>query len=142
VPSFEINAKDFPLPENSRYRNPRDEHAQRQPRDPGTSRSREFDLNGNETGRRAGLQRVRFAGARLRRDVLLIGMLMGVSLALIDRTRVGHARAPALGLGAASGRRSPANCSRRFVVGFAQMTRAVRRRWVLFGISLGHVPRR
>ena len=70
---------------------------------------------------------------------LLIGMLMGVSLALIDEHDWGtlnRLRAATAPLGATFAGKLLA----RFAVGFLQMTVLFAAGWVFFGISLGHSP--
>ena len=70
---------------------------------------------------------------------LLIGMLMGVSLALIDERDWGtldRLRAAAAPLGATFAGKLLA----RFVIGFVQMAVLFAAGWVFFGISLGRAP--
>jgi ABC-type Na+ efflux pump permease subunit len=106
---------------------------------PGTLGLTEVDLSGRETGVSAGFNAFDLQVPGFAVTFLLIGMLMGVSLALIDENdwgtleRLRSASAPLWAT-------LTGKLLARFVVGFLQMAVLFAAGYVLFGISLGRVP--
>ena len=70
---------------------------------PGIARITEVDLSGKESRPVRGLQRVRSPGAGFRRDLSVDRHVDGGVAGADRRARLGHARTPALGVGAAVG---------------------------------------
>ena len=106
---------------------------------PGTIGFVEEDLGGDQAGPLAGFNAFDLQVPGFAVTFLLIGMLMGVSLALIDEREWGtldRLRAAAAPLGATFAGKLLA----RFVVGFVQMAVLFAAGWVFFGISLGKSP--
>jgi ABC-type multidrug transport system permease subunit len=106
---------------------------------PGTLGYAEVDENGNEVGAVGGFNAFDLQVPGFAVTFLLIGMLMGVSLALIDEhdwgtlERLRSASAPLWTT-------LTGKLLARFVVGFIQMIVLLAAGWALFGISLGHAP--
>jgi len=106
---------------------------------PGTLGYTEVDLNGNEIGAGGGFNAFDLQVPGFAVTFLLIGMLMGVSLALIDEhdwgtlERLRSASAPLWTT-------LTGKLLARFVVGFIQMIVLLAAGWLLFGISLGSAP--
>jgi ABC-type Na+ efflux pump permease subunit len=106
---------------------------------PGTLGLTEVDLSGRETGASAGFNAFDLQVPGFAVTFLLIGMLMGVSLALIDENdwgtleRLRSASAPLWAT-------LTGKLLARFVVGFIQMGVLFAAGYVLFGISLGRAP--
>jgi ABC-type multidrug transport system permease subunit len=106
---------------------------------PGTLGYTEVDLNGNEIGAVGGFNAFDLQVPGFAVTFLLIGMLMGVSLALIDEhdwgtlERLRSASAPLWTT-------LTGKLLARFVVGFIQMIVLFAAGWALFGISLGRAP--
>ncbi len=106
---------------------------------PGTLGLTEVDLTGKEIGEFAGFNAFDLQVPGFAVTFLLIGMLMGVSLALIDEhdwgtlERLRSAAAPLWTT-------LTGKLLARFVVGFIQMAVLFAAGYVLFGISLGHTP--
>ncbi len=106
---------------------------------PGTLGYSEVDLTGRETGAVAGFNAFDLQVPGFAVTFLMIGMLMGVSLALIDEhdwgtlERLRSASAPLWAT-------LTGKLLARFVVGFAQMVVLFGAGWALFGISLGRTP--
>lgn len=106
---------------------------------PGTLGYTEVDLNGREVGAGAGFNAFDLQVPGFAVTFLLIGMLMGVSLALIDEQdwgtleRLRSASAPLWTT-------LTGKLLARFVVGFFQMAVLFAAGWMLFGISLGRAP--
>ncbi len=106
---------------------------------PGTLGYTEVDLNGREVGAGAGFNAFDLQVPGFAVTFLLIGMLMGVSLALIDEhdwgtlERLRSASAPLWTT-------LTGKLLARFVVGFIQMVVLFAAGWMLFGISLGRAP--
>jgi len=106
---------------------------------PGTLGYTEVDLNGAEIGAGAGFNAFDLQVPGFSVTFLLIGMLMGVSLALIDEhdwgtlDRLRSASAPLWTT-------LTGKLLARFVVGFIQMIVLFAAGWALFGISLGRTP--
>ena len=106
---------------------------------PGSLGYTEVDLNGNEIGAGAGFNAFDLQVPGFAVTFLLIGMLMGVSLALIDEhdwgtlERLRSASAPLWTT-------LTGKLLARFVVGFIQMIVLFAAGWSLFGISLGRAP--
>ncbi|MGO9452375.1 MAG: ABC transporter permease [Candidatus Binataceae bacterium] len=97
------------------------------------------DITGNEVGPLSGFNAFDLQVPGFAVTFLLIGMLMGVSLALIDERDWGtldRLRAAAAPLGATFAGKLLA----RFTVGFLQMAVLFAAGWVFFGISLGRSP--
>ena len=106
---------------------------------PGTIRFAEEDAAGAESGPLNGFNAFDLQVPGFAVTFLLIGMLMGVSLALIDERDWGtldRLRAAAAPLGATFAGKLLA----RFVVGFVQMAVLFAAGWLFFGISLGRSP--
>ena len=106
---------------------------------PGTIKFAEVDAAGAETGPLSGFNAFDLQVPGFAVTFLLIGMLMGVSLALIDEREWGtldRLRAAAAPLGATFAGKLLA----RFVVGFVQMAVLFGAGWAFFGISLGQAP--
>ncbi len=106
---------------------------------PGTIGFVEEDLSGAEGGPLSGFNAFDLQVPGFAVTFLLIGMLMGVSLALIDERDWGtldRLRAAAAPLGATFAGKLLA----RFVVGFVQMAVLFAAGWSFFGISLGRSP--
>ena len=106
---------------------------------PGTIKFAEVDASGAETGPLSGFNAFDLQVPGFAVTFLLIGMLMGVSLALIDERDWGtldRLRAAAAPLGATFAGKLLA----RFVVGFVQMAVLFGAGWLFFGISLGQAP--
>ncbi len=106
---------------------------------PGSLGLTEVDLSGKEIGRFAGFNAFDLQVPGFAVTFLLIGMLMGVSLALIDEhdwgtlERLRSASAPLWAT-------LTGKLLARFVVGFIQMAVLFAAGYVLFGISLGRTP--
>ncbi len=106
---------------------------------PGTLGLTEVDLTGKEIGEFAGFNAFDLQVPGFAVTFLLIGMLMGVSLALIDEhdwgtlERLRSASAPLWAT-------LTGKLLARFVVGFVQMVVLFAAGYVLFGISLGRTP--
>jgi ABC-type multidrug transport system permease subunit len=106
---------------------------------PGTLGYSEVDLNGREIGAGTGFNAFDLQVPGFSVTFLLIGMLMGVSLALIDERdwgtleRLRSASAPLWTT-------LTGKLLARFVVGFIQMIVLFAAGWALFGISLGPAP--
>ncbi len=106
---------------------------------PGTLGLTEVDLNGKEIGEFAGFNAFDLQVPGFAVTFLLIGMLMGVSLALIDEQdwgtleRLRSASAPLWAT-------LTGKLLARFVVGFIQMAVLFAAGYALFGISLGRSP--
>ena len=106
---------------------------------PGTLGLTEVDLAGKEIGEFAGFNAFDLQVPGFAVTFLLIGMLMGVSLALIDEhdwgtlERLRSASAPLWTT-------LTGKLLARFVVGFIQMAVLFAAGYVLFGISLGRTP--
>jgi ABC-type Na+ efflux pump permease subunit len=106
---------------------------------PGTLGLSEVDLSGKEIGEFAGFNAFDLQVPGFAVTFLLIGMLMGVSLALIDEhdwgtlERLRSASAPLWTT-------LTGKLLARFVVGFIQMAVLFAAGYVLFGISLGRTP--
>ena len=106
---------------------------------PGTLGYTEVDLTGRETGAVAGFNAFDLQVPGFAVTFLLIGMLMGVSLALIDEhdwgtlERLRSASAPLWTT-------LTGKLLARFVVGFIQMAVLFAAGYALFGISLGRTP--
>jgi len=106
---------------------------------PGTLGLTEVDLSGKEIGEFAGFNAFDLQVPGFAVTFLLIGMLMGVSLALIDEhdwgtlERLRSASAPLWAT-------LTGKLLARFVVGFIQMAVLFAAGYVLFGISLGRTP--
>jgi len=106
---------------------------------PGTLGLTEVDLTGKEIGEFAGFNAFDLQVPGFAVTFLLIGMLMGVSLALIDEhdwgtlERLRSASAPLWTT-------LTGKLLARFVVGFIQMAVLFAAGYVLFGISLGRTP--
>src|SRR5579885_661981 len=106
---------------------------------PGTIGFREEDSNGAEAAPLSGFNAFDLQVPGFAVTFLLIGMLMGVSLALIDEREWGtldRLRAAAAPLGATFAGKLLA----RFAVGFVQMAVLFAAGWLFFGISLGRSP--
>ncbi len=106
---------------------------------PGTLGYTEVDLTGREIGAVAGFNAFDLQVPGFAVTFLLIGMLMGVSLALIDERDWGtleRLRSAAAPLWTTLTGKLLA----RFVVGFIQMAVLFAAGYVLFGISLGRTP--
>jgi len=106
---------------------------------PGTLGFSEIDLNGREIGPLGGFNAFDLQVPGFAVTFLLIGMLMGVSLALIDEREWGtldRLRATAAPVGAIFAGKLLA----RFVVGFLQMAVLFAAGRAMFGISLGTAP--
>lgn len=106
---------------------------------PGTIGFVEEDSSGVEVNRLAGFNAFDLQVPGFAVTFLLIGMLMGVSLALIDERDWGtldRLRAAPAPLGATFAGKLLA----RFVIGFVQMAVLFAAGWVFFGISLGRAP--
>jgi len=130
------------MPKSPRYRKSRVDIPQIPALDshlsiPGTLGYVEVDENGNEVGAVGGFNAFDLQ-CRLRVTFLLIGMLMGVSLALSTST-TGNPGAPALRLGAAVDH-PHRQIARAIRSRLHPDDRIARRGWALFGISLGHAP--
>ena len=106
---------------------------------PGALGFTEVDLSGKEVGQFAGFNAFDLQVPGFAVTFLLIGMLMGVSLALIDENdwgtleRLRSASAPLWAT-------LTGKLLARFVVGFIQMLVLFAAGYVLFGISLGRTP--
>jgi ABC-type Na+ efflux pump permease subunit len=106
---------------------------------PGTLGLTEVDLSGKEIGEFAGFNAFDLQVPGFAVTFLLIGMLMGVSLALIDENdwgtleRLRSASAPLWAT-------LTGKLLARFVVGFIQMAVLFAAGYALFGISLGRTP--
>ncbi|HWJ41367.1 MAG TPA: ABC transporter permease [Candidatus Limnocylindrales bacterium] len=106
---------------------------------PGSLGITEVDLAGKEVGQFAGFNAFDLQVPGFAVTFLLIGMLMGVSLALIDEhdwgtlERLRSASAPLWAT-------LTGKLLARFVVGFIQMAVLFAAGYVLFGISLGRTP--
>ena len=106
---------------------------------PGTLGITEVDLSGREVGQFAGFNAFDLQVPGFAVTFLLIGMLMGVSLALIDEDdwgtleRLRSASAPLWTT-------LTGKLLARFVVGFIQMAVLFIAGYILFGISLGRTP--
>jgi len=106
---------------------------------PGALGFTEVDLSGKEVGQFAGFNAFDLQVPGFAVTFLLIGMLMGVSLALIDEhdwgtlERLRSASAPLWAT-------LTGKLLARFVVGFIQMLVLFAAGYVLFGISLGRTP--
>lgn len=106
---------------------------------PGSLGLTEMDLSGKEIGQFAGFNAFDLQVPGFAVTFLLIGMLMGVSLALIDEhdwgtlERLRSASAPLWAT-------LTGKLLARFVVGFIQMAVLFAAGYVLFGISLGRTP--
>lgn len=106
---------------------------------PGALGYTEVDSNGNEIGAVSGFNAFDLQVPGFAVTFLLIGMLMGVSLALIDEhdwgtlERLRSASAPLWTT-------LTGKLLARFVVGFIQMVVLLAAGWALFGISLGRAP--
>jgi ABC-type Na+ efflux pump permease subunit len=106
---------------------------------PGTLGLTELDLAGKKIGEFAGFNAFDLQVPGFAVTFLLIGMLMGVSLALIDEhdwgtlERLRSASAPLWAT-------LTGKLLARFVVGFIQMAVLFAAGWLLFGISLGRTP--
>lgn len=106
---------------------------------PGTLGYTEVDLNGKEIGAMGGFNAFDLQVPGFAVTFLLIGMLMGVSLSLIDEDdwgtleRLRSASAPLWTT-------LTGKLLARFVVGFIQMIVLLAAGWALFGISLGRAP--
>ena len=106
---------------------------------PGTLGYVEIDLHGREVGAGEGFNAFDLQVPGFAVTFLLIGMLMGVSLALIDEhdwgtlERLRSASAPLWTT-------LTGKLLARFVVGFIQMVVLFAAGWALFGISLGRAP--
>jgi ABC-type multidrug transport system permease subunit len=106
---------------------------------PGTLGYTEVDLNGKEIGAVGGFNAFDLQVPGFAVTFLLIGMLMGVSLALIDEhdwgtlERLRSASAPLWTT-------LTGKLLARFVVGFVQMAVLFAAGYALFGISLGRTP--
>jgi ABC-type Na+ efflux pump permease subunit len=106
---------------------------------PGSLGLTEVDLSGKEIGQFAGFNAFDLQVPGFAVTFLLIGMLMGVSLALIDEhdwgtlERLRSASAPLWAT-------LTGKLLARFVVGFVQMAVLFAAGYVLFGISLGRNP--
>ncbi len=106
---------------------------------PGTLGYTEVDLNGKEIGAVSGFNAFDLQVPGFAVTFLLIGMLMGVSLALIDEhdwgtlERLRSASAPLWTT-------LTGKLLARFLVGFIQMIVLLAAGWTLFGISLGRAP--
>ena len=106
---------------------------------PGSLGLTEVDLSGKEIGQFAGFNAFDLQVPGFAVTFLLIGMLMGVSLALIDEhdwgtlERLRSASAPLWAT-------LTGKLLARFVVGFIQMAVLFAAGYVLFGISLGRTP--
>ena len=106
---------------------------------PGSLGITEVDLTGKEIGQFAGFNAFDLQVPGFAVTFLLIGMLMGVSLALIDEhdwgtlERLRSASAPLWAT-------LTGKLLARFVVGFIQMAVLFAAGYVLFGISLGRTP--
>jgi ABC-type Na+ efflux pump permease subunit len=106
---------------------------------PGTLGLTEVDLTGKEVGQFAGFNAFDLQVPGFAVTFLLIGMLMGVSLALIDEhdwgtlERLRSASAPLWAT-------LTGKLLARFVVGFIQMAVLFAAGYALFGISLGRTP--
>jgi ABC-type multidrug transport system permease subunit len=139
LPSIEINAKEFPLPKIPNIEIPSMGKLNANLAIPGTLGFTQFDLKGKETAAATGFNAFDLQVPGFAVTFLLIGMLMGVSLALIDERDWGtleRLRSVSAPLWATLTGKLLA----RFVVGFAQMVVLFGAGWILFGISLGHVP--
>ncbi len=106
---------------------------------PGTLGYTEVDLNGNEIGTGSGFNAFDLQVPGFAVTFLLIGMLMGVSLALIDEHDWGTLERLRSG-SAPLWTTLTGKLLARFVVGFIQMIVLLAAGWVLFGISLGRTP--
>lgn len=106
---------------------------------PGALGYTEVDLNGNDISAGGGFNAFDLQVPGFAVTFLLIGMLMGVSLALIDEhdwgtlERLRSASAPLWTT-------LTGKLLARFVVGFIQMIVLLAAGWALFGISLGSAP--
>ncbi len=106
---------------------------------PGTLGFSEVDLSGKKIGQFAGFNAFDLQVPGFAVTFLLIGMLMGVSLALIDEhdwgtlERLRSASAPLWAT-------LTGKLLARFVVGFVQMAVLFAAGYILFGISLGRTP--
>ncbi|HEY6394525.1 MAG TPA: ABC transporter permease [Candidatus Binataceae bacterium] len=106
---------------------------------PGTLGFTEVDLNGNAVGHMGGFNVFDLQVPGFAVTFLLIGMLMGVSLSLIDERdwgtlqRLRSASAPFAAT-------LTGKLLARFIAGFVQMIILFAAGWVLFGISLGESP--
>jgi ABC-type multidrug transport system permease subunit len=106
---------------------------------PGALGYTEIDLGGKEIGSVGGFNAFDLQVPGFAVTFLLIGMLMGVSLALLDERDWGtleRLRSVAAPISATLAGKLFA----RFVVGFVQMVVLFAAGWVLFGISLGRAP--
>jgi len=106
---------------------------------PGTIKFADTNARGAETGPLSGFNAFDLQVPGFAVTFLLIGMLMGVSLALIDERDWGtldRLRAAAAPLGATFAGKLLA----RFAIGLVQMVVLFAAGWVFFGISLGPSP--
>jgi ABC-type Na+ efflux pump permease subunit len=106
---------------------------------PGALGYTEIDLGGKELGSIGGFNAFDLQVPGFAVTFLLIGMLMGVSLALLDERDWGtleRLRSVAAPISATL----TGKLFARFVVGFVQMVVLFAAGWVLFGISLGLAP--
>ncbi|MDO8433118.1 MAG: ABC transporter permease [Candidatus Binatus sp.] len=139
VPRIEINARDFPLPKIPNIAIPSMGKMNANLAIPGTLGFTEFDLNGKETAAASGFNAFDLQVPGFAVTFLMIGMLMGVSLALIDERDWGTLER-LRSVSAPLWTTLTGKLLARFVVGFVQMMVLFGAGWLLFGISLGHMP--
>ncbi len=139
VPSIEINAQDFPAPKIPDIEIPSMGKVNANLAIPGTLAFTEFDLNGKETGAAGGFNAFDLQVPGFAVTFLMIGMLMGVSLALIDERDWGTLER-LRSVSAPLWTTLTGKLLARFIVGFVQMIVLFGAGWLLFGISLGHDP--
>ncbi len=139
VPAIDINARDFPLPKIPNIEMPSMNKLNANLAIPGTLGFTEIDLNGKETAAAAGFNAFDLQVPGFAVTFLMIGMLMGVSLALIDERDWGTLER-LRSVSAPLWTTLTGKLLARFVVGFVQMIVLFGAGWLLFGISLGREP--
>jgi ABC-type Na+ efflux pump permease subunit len=139
VPQIDISLPHVALPPLPEVPNAAVPPASQSATVPGTIGFVEEGLSGGQNGPLPGFNAFDLQVPGFAVTFLLIGMLMGVSLALIDERDWGtldRLRAAAAPLGATFAGKLLA----RFAVGFVQMAVLFVAGWVFFGISLGQSP--
>ncbi|MDB5107542.1 MAG: Export transporter permease protein [Candidatus Binatus sp.] len=139
LPSIQIDLPAIPAPKIPEVKIPALPQSNLAAAIPGTLAYAELDREGRETRAFGGFNAFDLQVPGFAVTFLLIGMLMGVSLALIDEhdwgtlERLRSAWAPLWAT-------LTGKLLARFVVGFAQMVILFAAGWALFGISLGRAP--